>query len=557
MKNKYFSVLFLLLLTTIVSVGCSKKSTVEPDVTNRVSILVTDEKDNPVSGAEVKTNPETTTKVTDNEGRAEFTDIPGRSYNVIVNKSGSPEFNQFVNLSGTSEANLHFIIISKLKIYIKDEQNRPIIGATLNTIPETQRVITDNTGTTVLENIPVQPYLFTVTPKDLPPIKRNVVLDESTLEFINFNITSEPPVMQITKPPDETVMTPFEIVFEGVGSDNEDGVLPDSTLIWYSNIDGKLGTGEKITVAELSRGNHIITLEGTDSDNKTGEIQSIVVIVDYNPDSYFPILENTEWEYRHQTPNFYVTTTGNVSEYWEIKEMSILIDDESRRISTVYYDISIGVVVKNFKYVLIDYFETDNGHLYITRTTEEIREWKDNDESNPYSILKIETTYTPRYLALKNLTDPSSEPHYESTVRAETEWFYTYYNTSSPVFRESINLTTTVDVGDMKYIQTDIRYFNAVKISFSALDSEKHWWLTRGLGLVQLEYYLSDTEQSAVLVDSDIVKFYREPLASKPALTISHINFNTSPPVLPVTLPRETVEGMMELRNYLKSMLPF
>jgi len=555
MKNKIFTVLFTLLLTTIVSVGCSKKSTVESETTYRVSILVTDDKENPIPGAEVITNPATTTKITDNDGRAEFTDIPGRSYNVIVNKLGCPEFNQFVNLNGNSEANLHFIIISKLKIFIKDEQNRPIIGATLTTIPETQNVITDNTGTTVLENIPVQPYLFTVTPKDLPPIKRNVVLDESTLEFIDFNITSEPPVIQITEPPDGTVMTPFEIVFEGVGNDNEDGVLPDSTLTWRSNIDGKLGTGGKIIVAELSRGNHIITLEGTDIDNKTGVTQITVITVDYDPNSYFPILENSEWVYRHQTPNFYVIS-GNVSEYWQIKDMSILIDDENRRISTVYYDISIGVVVKHFKYILVDYFETVDGNLYITKTKEVIREWKDDEESNPYSITDIETTYTPRYLALKNLTDPSSEPHYESTVRAETVWNHKYYNTSSPVFRESINLTTTVDVGDMKYIQTDVGYFNAVKISFSIVGSEKHWWLTRGLGLVQLEYNLSDSEQSAVLAGSDILKFYREPSASKPASTISPGKFNTSPPVVPFTLSRETVEGMMELRNYLKSMLP-
>ena len=59
-----------------------------------------------------------------------------------------------------------------------------------------------------------------------------------------------------------------------------------------------------------------------------------------------------------------------------------------------------------------------------------------------------------------------------------------------------------------------------------------------------------------VLASSDILKFYREPIASKPALAISPDNFKTSPPVVPVTLSRETVEGMMELRNYLKGMFP-
>ena len=554
MKINFFFVLLIVLLTAFLSSGCSEKSTVDPDKSSRISVLVTDESGNPISGAVVTTNPETSTITTDNDGIVIIEDIPVRSYSVIVNKSGSPEFKQFINLNVTNKADLYFIIIAKLMINIKDEVDRPIIGAALTTIPATQEVITDNNGTAFLENVPVQPYLFTVTPRNLPPVKRNVVLDENTLEYIDFIITSEPPVMQILEPPDDKVTTPFNVVFEGMGTDNEDGVLPDSVLVWYSNSDGKLGTGNKITVDELSRGNHIITLDGTDSDNKTGTTTISIAIVDYDPDSYFPLLENSTWRYRHTTPNFYIVTPDNVSEFWELKDLTISIDDENRRISTVYYDISIGIVIKHFRYTLVDYLETDNGNIYVTKTTEELREWKENEENNPYYLLNVNTSYTPNYLILKNITDPTSESHYESTVRAETEWSYKYYSIVSSVFRESINLTTTVDVGDMKYIQTDIRLFNALKISFNTTDSIKTWWLTRGLGLVSLEYNLSDSEQAAVLINSDMLEFYREPVVSKAA---GYVPVQSAPASLQrLQLSRETGEGFMELRKILRGMLP-
>ena len=556
MRKNHFIINLLVSVIIVITGGCSKDSSVDPVETTYLSVLVTYENGDPIEGAAVTTYPETQALTTDSEGKVVFESLTNRSYNVIVSNSGSPEFNQYVNLTTTSEADLHFIILSQLTIKIKDDQERPISAATLTTIPSTQEVKSDDAGTAVLKNVPVQSYLFTVTPQNLSPVKRNIVLDETTGNSIDFAITSQAPEVEITEPADDTVRTPFENVLKGAATDNEDGDLPDSAYIWSSSIDGKIGTGKEIIVSELSIGNHNITLTCTDSDGKSTSARITLIIVDYDPDSYFPILENATWEYRHATPNFYVITSDNVSEYWEIYDMIITIDDQLRRTSTVYFDITIGVVVSHYKYTLIDYIETDENAVYVTKTTESMIQWQGNDESEPFFKLNGVTTYTPSFLILKNVTDLFTEPEYKHTVRTSTEWWYTYYNTTSSVFRESINLETTITAGAIKNVQTDKGYIKAVEIIISSsADETKTWWLTKGLGLVRFDYMLSDSEQTVIMTDADMFDFYRatdnEKIAGKTALY-------SSPQIIRnVNYSKESGERLMDLRNFLKSMIPY
>jgi hypothetical protein len=53
-------------------------------------------------------------------------------------------------------------------------------------------------------------------------------------------------------------------ILTGAGYDAEDGELPATSLVWQSNLDGTLGTGE-ILEAALSPGTHLITFTATDS----------------------------------------------------------------------------------------------------------------------------------------------------------------------------------------------------------------------------------------------------------------------------------------------------
>ncbi len=55
------------------------------------------------------------------------------------------------------------------------------------------------------------------------------------------------------------------VSFRGSAFDPEDGLLQDSALSWTSDLDGALGTGKVLAVADLSPGIHNITLTATDS----------------------------------------------------------------------------------------------------------------------------------------------------------------------------------------------------------------------------------------------------------------------------------------------------
>ena len=545
-------IIFLALL--MLTVSCSKKSTVETDIYMTIYIQVTNEFGDPIPDAVITTNPATITTSTGSDGKAVIENVTPRSYSVIVTKTGSPSFNKYVKLEGVSKINLNFVIFSTIEITIQDEVGRLISNARIKTNPETQTVTTDSNGKAVLQNVPERAYQFTIERPDIPPINYNVVIDETTPGTLEFEISSEKPVATILNPADNKVFGLFEITFEGTGTDYEDGELPGSSLVWSSNIDGILGTGNTLATDKLSLGNHIITLTVTDSDNKTGSARITTVIVDYNPNSYFPMLESTSWEYRHQNPIFFVVNSNNVNELWEINNLSIYFDNKKRRISTVYYDITIATVKNHLKYTIIDNLEEVDNNIYATSTSEKIIEWKaDGTEDNPYLTMTITTEYSPDYLIINDITNPTGALPLEFTVRAATEWSSVYFNTASSVFHETFNLVTKIEAGSSRYIQTDKGFFKADEVIITTSDSPRTWWLTKGVGIVEIEYTISDLENTAILVDSDLIDFYREetPEQALPALPVLKPY-----PVKTLRISRETGEGMMELRNFLRSMTP-
>ncbi len=68
----------------------------------------------------------------------------------------------------------------------------------------------------------------------------------------------------------------------GTGTDTEDGQLQGNALVWSSQIDGQIGTGNSITVNNLSAGTHTIRLTVTDSAHTSGTA-SISITVGNTP----------------------------------------------------------------------------------------------------------------------------------------------------------------------------------------------------------------------------------------------------------------------------------
>jgi S-layer protein (TIGR01567 family) len=140
---------------------------------------------------------------------------------------------------------------------------------------------------------------------------QNITLNENTTAILQVNITTENPKMSLdyngdtltdeTKDPNsiETNYAPTaaiispeigsiynqsEIVeFNGTGKDPEDGILTNTSLVWYSDIDGFIGSGERFSTVNLSAGSHIITLMVNDSMYLYGASSITITIADTEP----------------------------------------------------------------------------------------------------------------------------------------------------------------------------------------------------------------------------------------------------------------------------------
>jgi hypothetical protein len=86
------------------------------------------------------------------------------------------------------------------------------------------------------------------------------------------------PIAQITHPEadDGPRQADVPFPFNGVGNDAEDGALTGTSLVWESDLEGPIGTGEMFDAALTVVGLHTVTLTATDSDGNTG-IDTVMV----------------------------------------------------------------------------------------------------------------------------------------------------------------------------------------------------------------------------------------------------------------------------------------
>lgn len=94
-------------------------------------------------------------------------------------------------------------------------------------------------------------------------------------------VDSDPPEVTITAPLTNARFEQADtITFQGSATDPEDGPLTGTALTWKSSLDSTLGNGEELTVAaaDLTPGNHTVTLVATDSHGVTGS-ESIPIVV--------------------------------------------------------------------------------------------------------------------------------------------------------------------------------------------------------------------------------------------------------------------------------------
>jgi hypothetical protein len=218
----------------------------------------------------------------------------------------------------------------------------------------------------------------------------------------------------------------------------------------------------------------------------------------------------------------------------------------------VYYDRTIGTRVTHCSYILTDYLEKYDENIYVVLTTEELREWEQNQtEDQTTMLIHSETSYDPPYLVLPAISDVSEKMTATNSVNLKTDWYYIYYNKPSATFRESKTLNTTFETGGMSYVQTMKGQFRSLEVTITQDGASKTWWLTRGLGIIKFEYDISSIEQTALLTDTDLLALYRPEAGKKAAIS-------AGTPQAPATysLPGKADDAARETMRILRTMAP-
>ncbi len=529
--------------------GCGSSSNGSGVGRSSVKIVVNDETGKPLPGFTVSVSTLSTTALTDSVGMALLENVPSGLADISVVKSGYPQFSQEATIIADMPLEKIFTYINSVPVTVTDEKGRPVAGANIFTKPPTQTLTTDSSGRATFTHMPKTTTTFTVRRSNLKDV--NYIAEPAGT--VAIHVQSGSPAMNIVTPGmDDIISVPTNVTLKGTGVDFEDGALPDSSFAWYSSIDGFLGKGSTFVVPALSSGYHKLTLKGTDSDNNISETMISFTVFDYQLDSYFPIPAGEIWTHRYLVSEFYLTNSENVNEYWVLKGITTKITNDHNRVVDIYWDTTIQSQTTHFRLTLSDSLIRENNSLYISQTVERSYEWTGTTEK-PYFIVSIGTEYQPRFLFLKNVTNPAAEPSYQTSVRAETAFSYTYYSTKSQVFHDSKTITSAVTVGSEEYVQTDRGIYKGIIVTFKQDNAEKKMYLAKGIGPIRLEDMALNINTVSVLSSATLLRFH-----TPTTKAVSGIQgaVPAAPPVYDLRIDRKNPGDMLRLHRFLSGLVP-
>jgi len=207
------------------------------------------------------------------------TNIPDSFYIGRYNYS-DPNETETILLYDTTEE-YRFKIIANLT---EEEKASPEIES-FNFTVEQQ---TDDTRTTIAHlSVPLTENTTATLPINLTTIAYTMEIDYDGDSIIDetrdpdFTETNYAPTASIIAPETGSIFnTSGSVEFNGTGRDPEDGILTNFSLVWYSDINGVIGAGERFSTANLSCGVHRITLMVNDSVDLVDTDSMMITVVD-------------------------------------------------------------------------------------------------------------------------------------------------------------------------------------------------------------------------------------------------------------------------------------
>jgi hypothetical protein len=542
-----FAAEVLLALSVCFVAGCGDNST--GSSSQKKSTLTVTVRENPgtgLEGFEILVTPGDLAAVTDSTGTAFFADIPLGQYQVTAKKSGYLEISKAANI-GADPWTYQFTYLPSMKVTASIESWGPLANADLESNPAGLSGRTDDNGVIVFERVPEQSYTFTVRREGKPDL---VFEGIESSEEVQISTKASPPSITISAPESGAALpSGMSLRFIGKGTDIVDGDLPDSTLVWSSDVDGILGKGRDLMVNALSVGVHTISLRGINSGGKEGTNSISIEIQDFQLDSYFPFTVGETWYYTYISPEFYTTGEDGSAEYWSIKSLNVRTREPNIREVKLLYDVVRKKNTIHCSYVIKDSYQEKDGEVGIIQSAEDYTE---TDNSGINRQITVSTTYSPSYPAIGRSSNMTPGAARTSNITTWVIWSYIDNGISSIPYLEQETIPVTITAGDATEIPTDRGTFNAVQVTIRENLIEKRWWLAKGIGLVQFEDNSFSPKATAVLRDASLLRFMESGSPSaKPALGSL---MSPSTPTFPID--RRTPQGKRALLRLLSSMCP-
>ncbi len=232
---------------------------------------------------------------------------------------------------------------------------------------------------------------------------------DSTIAYHPINVTSNntrPNATIFSPTSGSSILFGTSILFNGSGSDLEDGILTGSSLVWTSSLVGTIGTGQTFNLSGLPVGNHNITLTATDSLGYTGQ-DSVSISIFTNPNST-PNNDST-------SPTLFILNPLHGARYnTTILLVDILAIDPN--LETIYYQINGGAI----NYFFMTPRVTQNDLFQIGQNT--LTAYANDtfgNEARQTIIFTVDTTLPP--IIPPNQTDLSPNITLTANVTSGTE----------------------------------------------------------------------------------------------------------------------------------------